>query len=158
MLSSNSCLCVSCLLWETQDNGFLLVIDGVRKEKERLTAANLMYLLHEILSFLWRFPLCISLPIILGPKVFNHYLLLFLYFLYRISFSNQSSFPITFHSLLHKILLDGEVMIDRRGEWKLMVKISRAEGQHWSDSSSNACLTVLHSWSFVSSLSFHYLG
>ena len=24
---------------ETQDNGFLLVIDGVRKEKERLTAA-----------------------------------------------------------------------------------------------------------------------
>ena len=25
---------------ETQDNGFLLVIDGVRKEKERLTAAN----------------------------------------------------------------------------------------------------------------------
>ena len=27
---------------ETQDNGFLLVIDGVRKEKERLTAANLL--------------------------------------------------------------------------------------------------------------------
>ena len=26
---------------ETQDNGFLLVIDGVRKEKERLTAAKL---------------------------------------------------------------------------------------------------------------------
>ena len=27
---------------ETQDNGFLLVIDGVRKEKERLTAAKLL--------------------------------------------------------------------------------------------------------------------
>merc|ERR1711946_65754 len=26
---------------ETQDNGFLLVIDGVRKEKERLTAAKI---------------------------------------------------------------------------------------------------------------------
>merc|ERR1712241_175505 len=25
---------------ETQDNGFILVIDGVRKEKERLTAAK----------------------------------------------------------------------------------------------------------------------
>ena len=29
---------------ETQDNGFLLVIDGVRKEKERLTAAKLFFL------------------------------------------------------------------------------------------------------------------
>jgi len=28
---------------ETQDNGFLLVIDGVRKEKERLTAAKLLH-------------------------------------------------------------------------------------------------------------------
>merc|ERR1712186_95490 len=33
---------VPSFLWETQDNGFLLVIDGVRKEKERLTAANLL--------------------------------------------------------------------------------------------------------------------
>ena len=34
---------------ETQDNGFLLVIDGVRKEKERLTAAKLLvfYLLYQ---------------------------------------------------------------------------------------------------------------
>ena len=28
---------------ETQDNGFLLVIDGVRKEKERLTADQLRF-------------------------------------------------------------------------------------------------------------------
>ena len=28
---------------ETQDNGFLLVIDGVRKEKERLTAASFFW-------------------------------------------------------------------------------------------------------------------
>ena len=31
---------------ETQDNGFLLVIDGVRKEKERLTAAKLFLKFH----------------------------------------------------------------------------------------------------------------
>ena len=35
---------------ETQDNGFLLVIDGVRKEKERLTAAKLLYCLTKIIE------------------------------------------------------------------------------------------------------------
>ena len=42
---------------ETQDNGFLLVIDGVRKEKERLTAANLLHTpLLDISSFISSFP------------------------------------------------------------------------------------------------------
>ena len=41
---------------ETQDNGFLLVIDGVRKEKERLTAANLLHTpLLDISSFISSF-------------------------------------------------------------------------------------------------------
>ena len=31
-----------------QDNGFLLVIDGVRKEKERLTAAKLLLLPNSL--------------------------------------------------------------------------------------------------------------
>ena len=37
---------------ETQDNGFLLVIDGVRKEKERLTAAKLFVRTHGSQSIL----------------------------------------------------------------------------------------------------------
>ena len=35
---------------ETQDNGFLLVIDGVRKEKERLTAAKLLVFYLAVLT------------------------------------------------------------------------------------------------------------
>ena len=42
---------------ETQDNGFLLVIDGVRKEKERLTAAKLFLKFHgsclRFFNFFW---------------------------------------------------------------------------------------------------------
>jgi len=37
-------------LEEEQDNGFLLVIDGVRKEKERLTAAKISLDEREILT------------------------------------------------------------------------------------------------------------
>jgi len=35
---------------ETQDNGFLKEIDGVRKEKERLTAAKLFSLTSWLLA------------------------------------------------------------------------------------------------------------
>ena len=60
--SSISSLILGSLLYlgrgmETQDNGFLLVIDGVRKEKERLTAANLLHTpLLDISSFISSFP------------------------------------------------------------------------------------------------------
>ena len=59
--SSISSLILGSLLYlgrgmETQDNGFLLVIDGVRKEKERLTAANLLHTpLLDISSFISSF-------------------------------------------------------------------------------------------------------
>ena len=60
--SSISSLILGSLLYlgrgmETQDNGFLLVIDGVRKEKERLTAANLLHTpLLDISSIYSSFP------------------------------------------------------------------------------------------------------
>jgi hypothetical protein len=56
---------------ETQDNGFLLVIDGVRKEKERLTAAKLFFLSFN--------PMVLSrLPALVSKIIFLSFLLDFL--------------------------------------------------------------------------------